>query len=451
MELFGTAGIRGPIDDRLTPELAMAVGAAAAQDGEEFVVGRDGRTSGGALAQAVSAGLTSGGARVRQAGVVPTPTLAFAARGRHGIMVTASHNPPADNGLKLFADGVEYDEAAEARIESRVAASEGRVAWNEWESIDRIDPLPTYRDAVEAYAREQTTSDDARHSPEPLTVAVDCGNGMAGLATPDVLSALDVEVVALEANVDGHFPARESKPTPETLTALRRFVADTDADLGIGHDGDADRIVVVDVDGEVVHEDTILAMLAEHFVRRSDHPDATVVTTPNASERVDERVSAVGGRVERVKLGSLHEGIANASGPVVFAGEPWKHVHPGLGGWIDGVASAAVLTQLFAVEPLEARRQRITERPYRKKSVSCPDAAKSAVMERLGTALPEAFPAASVDKEYGVRLSFDDGAWVLVRPSGTEPYVRVYAESETVDALTEKVREVVAGAVDAAE
>lgn len=451
MELFGTAGIRGPIDDRLTPELAMAVGAAAAQDGEEFVVGRDGRTSGGALAQAVSAGLTSGGARVRQAGVVPTPTLAFAARGRHGIMVTASHNPPADNGLKLFADGVEYDEAAEARIESRVAASEGRVAWNEWESIDRIDPLPTYRDAVEAYAREQTTSDDARHSPEPLTVAVDCGNGMAGLATPHVLSALDVEVVALEANVDGHFPARESKPTPETLTALRRFVADTDADFGIGHDGDADRIVVVDVDGEVVHEDTILAMLAEHFVRRSDHPDATVVTTPNASERVDERVSAVGGRIERVKLGSLHEGIANATGPVVFAGEPWKHVHPGLGGWIDGVASAAVLTQLFAVEPLEARRDRITERPYRKESVSCPDAAKSAVMESLGTTLPEAFPAASVDTEYGVRLSFDDGAWVLVRPSGTEAYVRVYAESETVDALTENVREVVAGAVDAAE
>jgi len=450
MELFGTAGIRGPIDDRLTPELAMAVGAAAAQDGEEFVVGRDGRTSGGALAQAVSAGLTSGGARVRQAGVVPTPTLAFAARGRHGIMVTASHNPPADNGLKLFADGVEYDEAAEARIESRVAASEGRVAWNEWESIDRIDPLPTYRDAVEAYAREQTTSDDARHSPEPLTVAVDCGNGMAGLATPHVLSALDVEVVALEANVDGHFPARESKPTPETLTALRRFVADTDADFGIGHDGDADRIVVVDVDGEVVHEDTILAMLAEHFVRRSDHPDATVVTTPNASERVDERVSAVGGRIERVKLGSLHEGIANATGPVVFAGEPWKHVHPGLGGWIDGVASAAVLTQLFAVEPLEARRDRITERPYRKASVPCPDGKKAAVMARLAETLPDLFPEASVNTEYGVRLERPDASWTLVRPSGTEPYVRVYAESDDVETFLATVTEAVEDAVESA-
>ena len=217
MELFGTAGIRGPVADRLTPALATAVGRAAAVDGETFVVGRDGRTTGAGLAQAVAAGLASGGARVLRAGVVPTPTLAYAAQGRHGIMVTASHNPPTDNGLKLFEDGREYDSQAEGRIEERVDDGAGPVAWDRWESVDRVDPLPRYRDAVAAYAKDHggaargpsSESDDGS-----LSVAVDCGNGMAGLATPQVLRALGADVTALEANVDGHFPARESKPTP---------------------------------------------------------------------------------------------------------------------------------------------------------------------------------------------------------------------------------------------
>ena len=448
MDLFGTAGIRGPIADFLTPELATAVGRAAAADGEEFVVGRDGRTSGPALARAVSAGLTSGGARVIRAGVVPTPTRAFASQGRRGSMVTASHHPPADNGLKLFVDGVEYDGDEEATIERRVADEPQSVAWDRWGAVEHLEPLPSYCAAVADYAREHAAS-SGQAGADGLAAAVDCGNGMAGLATPQVLRDLGVDVVALEANVDGHFPGRESKPTPESLTALRRFVADTDTELGIGHDGDADRIVIVDGDGEVVHEDTILAILAEHYVSQSGAANPTVVTTPNASGRIDERVDAAGGRVERVALGYLHEGIASADGEVVFAGEPWKHVHPAFGGWIDGVASAAVLAGLVADEGLATLRERVTERPYRKESVPCPDAAKATVMESLGTSLPDAFPESEVSTEYGVRLTFDDGAWVLVRPSGTEPLVRVYAESEAVESLTAEVVELVEGAVDA--
>jgi len=449
MELFGTAGIRGDVVSKVTPELALRVGQAVGRDGEAFALGYDGRVTSPALADAMAAGLQSAGARVVRLGRVPTPALAYASRGRHGVMITASHNPPTDNGIKVFTDGTEYGDDAEERIERRVDDEVGPAVWSDWADAESVDSLADYRAAVAAYA-ESLGAD-----PSGLTVAVDCGNGMGGVATPQVLGTLGADVLATEANVDGFFPGRESKPTPETLADFRRFVADSDADFGFGHDGDADRIVVVDRDGEVIHEDTVLAMLAEHYTRAATASDPVVVTTPNASGRIDERVAAAGGRVERIHLGSLHVGIANAreSGgdetEVVFAAEPWKHIHTAFGGWIDGVASAAVLTRLFAAEGVADRRAAISERPYEKVSVDCPDDAKPAVMTRLESALPAAFPDADVATEYGVRLSFSDGSWTLVRPSGTEPYVRVYAESDDIDALVAETTDAVEDAVEA--
>ena len=488
MELFGTAGIRGSATERVTPELALAVGravAAAVHDREsgidgggesdrgdsddaentdaatepapEAVIARDGRVTGPALAAAMEAGLASGGVAVERAGQLPTPALAYASRGRYGVMLTASHNPPADNGIKLFRDGSEFDRDAERAVETRVEAGTTPAAWNEWTAPERVDTLPGYLAAVCEYAGEFGADLDG------LRVAVDCGNGMSAPATPTVLRELGADVVTLNGNVDGHFPGRGSKPTPETLADLRAFVADADDDgddagfaFGIGHDGDADRIVIVDADGEVVHEDTVLAMLAERYTRESDAADPVVVTTPNASGRIDERVRAAGGRVERVRLGALHEGIAavreaatETAGDtrVVFAAEPWKHIHVGFGEWIDGVASAAVIARLVADGGLDGLREPITERPYRKVSVDCPDDAKADAMARLGTALPDAFPDADVDTDHGVRLEFSDASWVLVRPSGTEPYVRVYAESDAVDELIEEAKAVVETAV----
>ncbi|WP_135822714.1 phosphohexomutase domain-containing protein [Halostella litorea] len=451
MTLFGTAGIRGPVRDDVTPELALAVGRAAGADGETFVVGRDGRVTGPALAAAVEAGLESAGADVRRVGQVPTPALAFASQGRRGVMVTASHNPPQDNGLKLFVDGVEYDRDAERTVEERVEAAGAPVDWAEWGDGERLDVLDAYRDAVADYAR--TTLGEGERPLDGLSVAVDCGNGMASLATPQVLRALGADVTALNANVDGHFPGRESKPTPESLADLREFVREGH-DVGIGHDGDADRIVIVGPDGDVVHEDTVLAVLANHYTAASDATDPVVVTTPNASARIDERVRAAGGRVERVRLGALHEGIARerAAGDegteVAFAAEPWKHIHTAFGGWIDGVTSAAVISGLVVdaggVAPL---REPVTERPYRKVSVECPDDRKEAAMERLATSLPERFPDGDANTDYGVRVELPDGSWVLVRPSGTEPYVRIYAESDDVDDLIETARGTVEDAV----
>jgi phosphomannomutase len=133
---------------------------------------------------------------------------------------------------------------------------------------------------------------------------------------------------------------------------------------------------------------------------------------------------------------------------VAFAAEPWKHVHTRFGGWIDGVASAAVVSLLVAdAGDLATLRDPVAERPYRKVSVDCPDAKKTDAMAAVGDALPAAFPEADVDTDYGVRVDLPDGSWTLVRPSGTEPYLRVYAESETVDDLVATTVEVVEAAV----
>ncbi|SNR32256.1 phosphohexomutase domain-containing protein [Halorubrum vacuolatum] len=485
MNLFGTAGIRGDVTERVTPELALAVGRAVATeiraperivDGEdagsrttpapEVVLARDGRVSGGALAAAMEAGLTAGGVEVRRAGRLPTPALAYASRGRYGVMLTASHNPPTDNGIKCFRDGREFSDELEAAIESRVEEGVSPASWDEWTEAHRIDPLADYRAAVREYATGFGANLDG------LRIAVDCGNGMSAPATPTVLRELGAAVVTLNGNVDGYFPGRGSKPTPETLQDLRSFVSDANAGIdepgragrdddgfafGIGHDGDADRIVIVDAAGEVVHEDTVLAILAEAYVRRSEAAEPVVVTTPNASGRIDERVRAAGGRVERVRLGALHEGIARVEQgsedggeggrTVAFAAEPWKHIHVPFGGWIDGVCSAAVIARLVADEGLDALREPVTERPYRKLSVTCSDERKRPAMDALATSLPEAFPEASVDTDHGVRLEFPDAAWALVRPSGTEAYIRIYAESDAVDTLVEDVRAVVEDAI----
>jgi len=449
MELFGTAGIRGPVADTVTPELALDVGRAVGVEAETVVLGRDGRQSGTALVGAVEAGLTSAGASVVRLGQVPTPALAAASRGRYGVMLTASHNPPADNGIKLFADGVEFDSDAESRIESRVEDGVRSAEWADWGESRGADILRGYREEVADFARGH--GDDL----DGLTVAVDCGNGMASLATPQVIRALGGAVRALNANVDSHFDARGSKPTPETLTGLCDFVAGHETvELGIGHDGDADRIVIVDGEGEIVHEDTVLAILAEHYVRASEAVDPVVLTTPNASGRIDERVQAAGGRVERIALGALHEGIAEIRAQddrgteVVFAAEPWKHIHPALGGWIDGVASAAVVARLVAAQGLDTLREPVTERPYLKSEVTCPDGLKRAAMADLETRLPDTYPEAEVSTDYGVRLSFEDGSWTLVRPSGTEPYVRVYVESDDAQAMLADVKAVVGNAVE---
>ena len=208
MVQFGTAGIRGSITDRVTPAVALAVGQAVGQlvtetaPGDdaappEIVIGRDGRTSGPALAAAAEAGVASAGALPVGIGQVPTPTLAFASRSRHGLMVTASHNPPTDNGIKCFVDGSEFDRQREKIVERYVDEDAPPADWDRWQSVVRADRLPDYREAVADYSRAFGTDCDG------LRIAVDCGTGVAANATPAVLRELGATVIGVNATVDG--------------------------------------------------------------------------------------------------------------------------------------------------------------------------------------------------------------------------------------------------------
>jgi phosphomannomutase len=239
------------------------------------------------------------------------------------------------------------------------------------------------------------------------------------------------------------FSSRGRTLPEETLGSFQSFIRDDGFDLGIAHDGDADRIVVVQHDGQIVHEDTILAIIAERYVRASDVDDPVVVTTPNTSNRVDDRVKTAGGRVVRTGLGDLHEGIATVrtsdQTKVVFAAEPWKHIHPGLGPWIDGIASACIIARLIgSAGTMKNLRENIQERPYKKQSVRCPNPAKDAVMEKLRGRFRTEYGDADIQTTYGIRVNLGERGWVLVRPSGTEPVIRVYCESDQVDQLLER-------------
>lgn len=431
MELFGTAGIRGDVQHSVTPELALAVGKAIGNSGGgEVVIARDGRETGPGLAAAVEAGVLSTGGTVERAGTLPTPALAFASQGRHGVMVTASHNPPADNGLKLFRDGVEYATADERRIEALVEAGTSPVPWKDWGVAGPVDILDQYRKAVVAFANK------AGAQPDGLRVALDCGNGTGGLITPHVLTDLGATVTALNANVDGRFPARPSEPSEASIADFCQYVDSSDVVLGFAQDGDADRLVVVDDTGKIVHAHTIVAILGGHAVKHCEAGDPVVVTTPNASTRIDEHVAAQGGRIVRVGLGRLHEGVAAArdnGGDVVFAAEPHKHLHPSFGGWIDGIASVAVLTRLVADGgSIENLVEKVAEYPTRSQNVACAADLKGEVMASIEEVLPNRFPTATVTTEYGVRLEFEDGTWMLIRPSGTEPFIRLYAEGSSL-------------------
>jgi phosphomannomutase len=427
--MFGTAGARGSIED-VSPSFVLRLGSAVGTLADSVIVGRDGRHTGQALVSAFAAGASSAGCSVTRLGEVPTHLVAWTARDRdaYGIAVTASHNPPEDNGVKLFRpDGGEFGADGEKRV-SELADEADPALWEVWTAAGETDTDPVVSEYVEAVVRYVDKKADLR-------VAVDCANGVGASTTVPVLESLGCEAVTVNAQTDPTFPGRGSKPTPETLDGFVSFVDRRGFDIGLAHDGDADRLVVVDPEG-VVPEDAVLAVLARRHVDGS----GTVLTTPNTSPRVDEAVREAGGDVERVALGTVSEKARDRD--PVFAAEPWKHVFPDFGGWVDGTVSAAEVVAAYAEDPdvLDGLR----DLDVRKDSIPCDDKKKDEAMSSAEEALRERYTG-DFDASDGVRLEIGDGEWFLVRASGTEPYVRVYCEGD--DELASSVVSLVEDAV----
>ncbi len=425
-KLFGTSGIRGVVGEQLTPELALDLGLALATHlgGKGSVVlGKDPRTSSNMLESCLISGLLSGGCDVKRLGIVPTPAVSFAVRrlnAKAGVMITASHNPPEYNGIKFWgSDGIAYAPEQEGAIERIYFDKRMKpAAWDRIGKVGAVDVLPSYIDELEGAVKLKRGH----------KVVVDCGNGAGSLVTPYLLRKLGCEVVTLNSQLDGFFPGRGLEPSPENLGELCKIVKSLGADVGIAHDGDADRIAAVDEKGRVAEPDKLLALISAHRARKKGD---IVVTTVDASGTVDECVSAKKGKVIRTKVGDVSVAAEIRKRRAIFGGEP-------CGAWIfpevhlvpDGPLAAAKLLELLDLtgRRLSELLDELPEHPTVRKKIACPNEKKETAMKKFKARLRREFKGISnVLTIDGIRFSFRDGSWALVRPSGTEPYIRVTA------------------------
>ena len=407
MTLFGTSGIRAVFDKDLV-DLAFKVGLAVGRSHGNVVVGTDTRTSADAMKHAVLSGLLAAGARCHDAGVAPTPTLAFIAREfAAGVMITASHNPPEYNGIKLLnPDGSSFDSAQQALIEEAVLAES--LALASWEDIKNSQ---IYEGAIEHHIECILP-----HFPSDLKlkVVVDAGCGAASEVTPLLLKRLGCEVVALNCYPSGFFP-RGIEPTEANLKGLKKAVKESGADLGIAHDGDADRMMAVDERGRIVSGDKLLAVFARAVGARD------VVTTLDASMAIEE----MGFSVRRTRIGdtAVSEELRNGG---EFGGEAsGSWIFPGISLCPDGIYAAAQVAAVASQQRLSELVDSIPAYPLLRGNIGSDGMIMSSLESGLMALEPQ-----SVSNTDGIRLSFKDG-WLLVRASGTEPKIRLTAEAKS--------------------
>jgi phosphoglucosamine mutase len=429
--MFGTSGIRGPVGETVTADLALSVGRALGVDSDRVVVGRDPRESGELLVDALAAGLRESGTDVVELGTAATPTVARAvawADADAGVAVTASHNPAPDNGLKLWQpSGQAFDDPMQVEITERIESGETDLAaWDGLGTRERGDYRQRHVDAlVESVDIE-----------DPPSVVVDIGNGAGGVVV-DALQALGCRVETLNAQPDGAFPGRPSEPTAENCRSLATLVGESDAELGIAHDGDADRMRAATGEGEFVSGDVLLAILA----RAAADPGQRIAAPVDTSMAVDDYLAENDVTVTRTRVGDVYVAERVTDADVAFGGEP-------SGAWIwpeatlcpDGPLAAVKLTALAAERPLADRVADVNTYPIRRDSVEVTD--KAAVMERIADRVEAEF--SDVTTLDGVRVGLEDG-WFLLRASGTQPLVRITAEArdgERAAALFERASEI---------
>jgi len=421
-KLFGTHGVRGISNVELMPKLAFELGLALAtrlKNCGKVAIGYDNRTSSIMLEHAIIAGLTDGGCDVFRLGMVPTPVLSFAIRHFRfdaGVMITGSHNPPEYNGIKFWdSGGASFSREYERQIE-RIFDKARRVTWRNIGSCREVD-------VIERYMR-------AALAPVPkfkqwLKVVVDCANAAGSVVTPRLLAELGCQVISMNCQPDGTFPGRLPEPRPENLAELSRTVLSCKADIGIAHDGDADRTLVIDERGEILTGDRVFALVALHHLRGRKHPK--IVTTVATSSVLDDVAEKLGGEVVRTRVGEpeIIEYFRKGGGDV--GGEENGGVI--FFDWLpcrDGILTAVKLVEMLAGSGMRISELDATLPRYHqsKQKVGCRDVLKPKVLK----ALEKRFVDYRLDRTDGLRVVTDDG-WLLLRPSGTEPIFRCFAEA----------------------
>jgi phosphoglucosamine mutase len=428
MALFGTDGVRGVANADLTPELALALGRALGQRlggggaglHPQAVVGRDSRLSGDMLQASLTAGLMAAGVDVVDVGVLPTPAVSYLTvhrQARLGLVVSASHNPVADNGIKVFGpDGRKLPPEEEGEIERYVGHPVEATSWPTGTGVGR-------RREEAAQARQAYLDHLRRHGPRRLEgwrLVVDSGHGAAAGILTSLLAELGAEVVALSDTPDGHRINVGCGATDPQVCA--QAVRGTGAHLGLSLDGDADRLVAVDETGRVVDGDGLLAVLARWLKEQGQLRGNRVVATVMSNGGLERYLARLGVTVVRTPVGDRHVAAALAQEGLSLGGEQSGHILlPDLAPTGDGELTAVVLLRVLVEsgQPLSWWLEGFERLPQRLVNIPLPPQARGAwrtpqVEEALARA----------------RDLLGPGGRLVVRPSGTEPILRLMAEGE---------------------
>jgi len=436
-QIIGTNGVRGVFAEDFTLEFVHDLVLAISTYFKEgtILVGYDGRNSSNVISKLVCSTLNFAGINCDLAGLVPTPCLEFATKKlgyNGGIMITASHNPPEYNGIKPVAsDGVEVSREDENVIEEiffKINWKQNSSTWGSTKNDDRS--VQTYLDGIKSQI------DVSKIKSKNLKVVLDLGNGAQSVTAIKLCEQLGCEIITINREINGSFSGRGPEPTPYNLQELSSTVVKNSADLGIAFDGDGDRSIFCDSKGMLLSGDKSALLLSNYLLKKN--PNSKVVTCVNSGNSIDEIVTQTNSTVIRTKVGSVEVSrkmiTENAllgfeeNGGFMFG----KHNHVR-----DGGMTLALFLELLASsnKSMSEELATLTLSFTTKDKISC----KKEDADRIISKLLAEFP--SADTTDGIKIVFDKKNWVMVRPSGTEPIVRIYVESDSEKNLETLMKE----------
>jgi len=426
-KLFGTNGVRGVFSEDFTLEFVHDLVLAISTYFKEgrILVGYDGRDSSVVVSKLVCSTLNYAGLDCHLAGLIPTPCLEFATKTlgyNGGIMITASHNPPEYNGIKPVAsDGVEVSREDENVIEEIFFKKNWKQNSSTWGSTKNDDrAVQTYLDGIKSQI------DVSKIKSKNLKVVLDLGNGAQSVTAIKLCEQLGCEIVTINQQINGSFSGRGPEPTPYNLQELSSAVVKNNADLGIAFDGDGDRSIFCDSKGMLLSGDKSALLLSNYLLKKN--PNSKVVTCVNSGNSIDEIVTQTNSTVIRTKVGSIEVSrkmiTENAllgfeeNGGFMFG----KHNHVRDG----GMTLALVLDLLASSKKSLVEEFKILPSSFTTKDkIPCTEEGANKVISGLLVEFPGS------DTTDGIKIILDNKNWVMIRPSGTEPIIRIYAESDS--------------------
>jgi phosphoglucosamine mutase len=445
--LFGTSGIRGVVGQDLSPDfchmVALAIGTTLPQS-STVCIATDTRISRDVIKEAITTGLLSCGIDVVDLGILPTPALALLTRESGfaaGVMVTASHNPPEFNGIKLFApDSSGYSQAQEAEIE--------RVYFEQKFRQGKKGTLEQAQDMKRSYLSFIQSRLTLPGSNRPLKVVVDPGNGAASKFVSDIFVRMGFDVVSVNDEPDGLFPGRSPEPKEDTLRGTVDFLRQHNADFAICFDGDADRVVFCDREGFLGFNEPI-AFVSRLAVKKTGKKK--VATTVETGYLLDLTMKELGAEVVRGRVGDVAVAhLAQQLDAALGVEQVGVYIMPEAGYYPDSIfASLFLLSQLKEAGEIRQSFQSTPRLFFEKAKVPCPNELKESIMARVKEKA-YVFAPDEINTLDGVRLEFAD-SWMLLRASGTEPVIRVVSESMSqrkTDELINKGRKLVKSLVE---